>query len=345
MNIIRLYSGLTLLLAMTVVPALAADAPLGLTPPPPSAIGDKAVLVVPHPDHNVLLRNSDALLVTNKRLVYDMWRTVMSGGQVEKMEEFFARDLLQHNPVIATGLNAYRNWLQSQLQHKNSVPSKIAEPLITMIAEGDKVALAFVTAYPEPDGSGDTYTSTHFYLYRIGNNKIAEQWESVQVPDGLVPPLVENGGPLPVRGTQGRAQLAMLDSADRGLANNKRLVFDTWRHIPEGGREELADLYLDETYIQHNPNATTGRAGFKEYFAMRPDSSIEAELEDPIVAMVAEGDLVLQVLEEERSDPNKPGSIYKVAWFDLFRVANGRLIEHWDAAAKGELPAAMQQAR
>lgn len=78
---------------------------------------------------------------------------------------------------------------------------------------------------------------------------------------------------------------------------------------------------------------------------MRPDSSIEAELEDPIVAMVAEGDLVLQVLEEERSDPNNPGSIYKVAWFDLFRVANGRLIEHWDAAAKGELPAAMQQAR
>mgnify|MGYP000070578120 CR=1 FL=1 len=345
MNIIRLYSGLTLLLAMTVVPALAADAPLGLTPPPPAAMGDKAVLVVPHPDHNVLLRNRDALLVTNKRLVYDMWRTVMSGGQVEKMEEFFARDLLQHNPVIATGLNAYRNWLQSQLQHKNSVPSKIAEPLITMIAEGDKVALAFVTAYPEPDGSGATYTSTHFYLYRIENNKIAEQWESVQVPDGLVPPLVENGGPLPVRGTQGRAQLAMLDSADRGLANNKRLVFDTWRHIPEGGREELADLYLDETYIQHNPNATTGRAGFKEYFAMRPDSSIEAELEDPIVAMVAEGDLVLQVLEEERSDPNKPGTSYKVAWFDLFRVANGRLIEHWDAAAKGELPAAMQQAR
>jgi len=69
MNIIRLYSGLTLLLAMTVVPALAADAPLGLTPPPPAAMGDKAVLVVPHPDHNVLLRNRDALLVTNKRLV------------------------------------------------------------------------------------------------------------------------------------------------------------------------------------------------------------------------------------------------------------------------------------
>jgi predicted SnoaL-like aldol condensation-catalyzing enzyme len=122
-------------------------------------------------------------------------------------------------------------------------------------------------------------------------------------------------------------------------------VFDLWRQVPEGGREELAELYLDETYIQHNPNATTGRAGFKEYFTKRPDSSIETFLEDPIVAYVAEGNLMLQVLEEERPDPNKPGSIYKVCWFDLFRIQDGRLIEHWDAAAKGELPASMQQAK
>jgi len=334
-----------LLLSMAVAAVIAADMPLGLSPPPLSIVGDQAVPVVPHPDQDVLLRNADAMLVTNKRLVYDMWRTVMSAGQVEKMEEFFAQDLKQHNPLISSGLNAYRNWLQPKLQHKRNIPSTITESLVTLIAEGDKVAMAFVTAYPEPDGSGNTYTSTHFYLYRIEGGRIAEQWESVQVPAGMVPPPAENGGPLPVRGSQGRAQLTLLDSADRGLANNKRLVFDVWRQIPEGGREELADLYLEEAYIQHNPNATTGRAGFKEYFAKRPDSSVEAELEDPIVAVVAEGDLVLQVLEEVRPDLNLPGSIYKVAWFDLFRVANGRLIEHWDAAAKGELPAAMQRAR
>lgn len=338
-------TALTLVLTLVTATLFAAESPSGLTPPPPPMADDRAVPVVPHTDHNVLLRQRDAMLATNKRLVYDMWRTVMSAGQVEKMEEFFAMDLKQHNPVIPTGLVAYRNWLQPQLQHRNRVPRRISEPLITLIAENDKVALAFVTEYPEPDGSGKTYTSTHFYLYRIENGKIAEQWESAQVPNGVVPLPVENGGPLPVRGVQGMAQVAMLDSLDRDLANNKRLVFDTWRNIPEGGREELADIYLDETYIQHNPNATTGRAGFKEYFTKRPDSTVESFLEDPLVALVAEGDLVLQVLEEERPDPNKPGSIYKVAWFDLFRIADGRLIEHWDAAAKGELPAAMQQAR
>jgi predicted SnoaL-like aldol condensation-catalyzing enzyme len=339
----RLLSGSILVALLSWMPG--SQAQVGLTPPSPPSVDNKAVLVIPHPEQSRLLRNANPQLAANKKQVYDMWRTVMSAGHVDAMPQFFADNLQQHNPVIATGLTAYQKWLQPQLQRKATVPATISEPLITMLAEGDKVGMAFVTSYPEPDGSGKTYTSTHFYLFRLANNKIAEMWESVQVPTGVVPPLAEAGGPLPVRGTPGVAQIAMLASADPLLANNKRVVFDTWRQIPEGGREELAAIYLDETYIQHNPNATTGRAGFVEYFTKRPDSSIETFLEDPIVALLAEEDLVMQVLEEERPNPNKPGDIYKVAWFDVFRVHNGLLIEHWDAAAKGELPAAMQQAR
>lgn len=332
------------LMSAHALPAFSADADaVSLVPPPAPIVEGKPVPVVPHTDQRQLLINHDSVLAANKRLVYDMWRTVVSAGQVDRMSEFYAADLKQHNPIIATGLAAYQEHQRKVLQRRDSVPDVITEPLITMIAEGDKVGMAFVTEYPEPDGSGKTYTSTHFYLFRIERGRIAEQWESAQVPNGVVPPAANAGGPLPVRGTQGGAQIAMLANDAPRLANNKRLAFDTWRQIPEGGREELAELYLDEIYIQHNPNAATGRAGFKEYFSRRPDSSIETFLEDPLVALVAEGDLVMQVLEEERPDPNRPGEIYKVAWFDLFRVANGRLIEHWDAAAKGELPAAMQQ--
>jgi predicted SnoaL-like aldol condensation-catalyzing enzyme len=323
--------------------ALAAESQFVLSPPPPAAVNDQAVLVVRHPDQSKLLHNADAQLAANKRLVYAMWRTVMSAGQVDKAPQFFAADLKQHNPLIATGLPAYQHWLAANLKKQDKVPATIAEPLITMVAEGNNVGMAFVTEYPEPDGSGKTYTSTHFYLWRIENGKIAEQWESVQVPKGVLPPAADKGGPLPVRGIQGLAQLPMLASKDMALANNKRTVFDLWRQIPEAGREELAELYLDETYIQHNPNATTGRAGFKEYFTKRPDTPIQTSLTHPLVAYVAEGNLVLQVLEEIRPDLNHPGADYKVAWFDLFRLADGRLIEHWDAAAKGELPAVMQQ--
>ncbi|HTQ99521.1 MAG TPA: nuclear transport factor 2 family protein [Candidatus Acidoferrum sp.] len=331
----------TMLLSTRAV--IAAEADFTLTPPPPPSVNDQAVLVIPIADQSVLLSNADKSISINKHRVYDMWRTVMSAGQVEKAPQFFAADLKQHNPVIATGLAAYQKWLTPQLKRKAEVPAKIAEPLISMVAEGNFVGMAFVTSYPEPDGSGKTYTSTHFYLFRLEKEKIAEMWESVQIPKGVLPPTVD--APLPVRGIQKLAQLPLLASHDPELANNKRTVFDLWRQIPEAGREELADLYLDETYIQHNPNATTGRAGFKEYMAKRPDAPIESWINRPVVAYVAEGNIVMQVLEEVRPDPNHPGTEYKVAWFDMFRLSHGKLIEHWDAAAKGELPAVMQQAK
>ncbi|MGP1664841.1 MAG: nuclear transport factor 2 family protein, partial [Rhodanobacter sp.] len=99
-------------------------------------------------------------------------------------------------------------------------------------------------------------------------------------------------------------------------------------------------LYMDPIYIQHNPNAATGRAGAVEYFSRRPDTPIETFITAPLVALVAEGDLVVQVLETERE---QNGVTYQVPWFDMFRIESGRVIEHWDTASKGELPPIMQQ--
>jgi predicted SnoaL-like aldol condensation-catalyzing enzyme len=216
--------------------------------------------------------------------------------------------------------------------------------LVTLIAEGHYVVLAQVSHYAEPDGSGSTYTSTRFDLYRIQDGVIAEHWDSVQLLPGLDLPTSTEGGPLPVVGVQGLAQHSMLAHSDAQIFANKRLAYDLWRHLPEAGREELAELYLDPIYIQHNPNAATGREGVKEYFAKRPDSSIDTWLEDPLVASVAEGDLVVQVLQEERPHPDT-GETYYVAWFDMFRMQDNLVIEHWDTASKGELPVAMQQSR
>ena len=224
----------------------------------------------------------------------------------------------------------------------NGKPQPVADTLpdlVTLIAEGPYVAAVFVARYPEPDGSGATYTSTHFDLFRVAGGRIAEHWDSSLFRAGQQVPDYGTAQALPVVGQTGSAQYAQLANANPMLFVNKRLAFDLWRQIPEGGREELAELYLDPTYIQHNPNAATGREGFKEYFARRPDSAIDPALETPLVAMVAEGDLVVQVLETTRE---QNGVTYRVPWFDMFRIADGRVIEHWDTAAKGELPAARE---
>jgi predicted SnoaL-like aldol condensation-catalyzing enzyme len=128
--------------------------------------------------------------------------------------------------------------------------------------------------------------------------------------------------------------LSLLSSDDPALEANKRLVFDVWRQIVDAGREELAGIYLDPDYIQHNPNAATGRDGFKAYFSRREDRPIETSLRAPLVALLAEGDLVVQVVRFEEPNPYTPGETYTTAWFDMFRIADGRLVEHWDAARK-----------
>jgi predicted SnoaL-like aldol condensation-catalyzing enzyme len=322
---------------------LAALAQTSLAPPHAPLIEGQTVRVTAHPDQLSLLQSADPRLAANKRLVFDLWRTVLLAGQVEQADRFLAENYIQHNVTARTGREAFKQIFASFVPRQDAIPDTIPE-LVTIIAEGDYVVLALVSHYPEPDGSGNTYTSTHFDLFRIENGMVAEHWDSVQLRAGLNVPTPEDGGPMPVVGTQGLAQLAMLFNDDPQLFANKRLAFDLWRHIPEGGREEMAELYLDPIYIQHNPNAATGREGFKEYFSRRPDSTVDTYLEDPLVALVAEGDLVVQVLQEERPHPDT-GETYYVAWFDMFRIAGNRVIEHWDTASKGELPAVMQQAQ
>src|ERR1035438_4761999 len=63
-----------------------------------------------------------------------------------------------------------------------------------------------------------------------------------------------------------QSQKTMLYSNDPRLAKNKKIVYDFWRSVLEGGHLELAPQYMLETYIQHNPNVPTGRQGFLDFF-------------------------------------------------------------------------------
>ena len=47
---------------------------------------------------------------------------------------------------------------------------------------------------------------------------------------------------------------------------NLDFVMNWWREVLYAGHFELAPKYQAENYIQHNPNANTGRAGFVEFF-------------------------------------------------------------------------------
>ncbi len=130
-------------------------------------------------------------------------------------------------------------------------------------------------------------------------------------------------------------QEQLLASSDAKLAANKRLVYDFWREVFEGGHLELADKYLAESYIQHNPNVPTGRAGFVSFFSQFAKAKpIEPRIKAPLVAIVAEGDLVSLSFVKEAADPKDAAKKYTTTWFDMFRVEGGKIAEHWDPATK-----------
>jgi predicted SnoaL-like aldol condensation-catalyzing enzyme len=127
----------------------------------------------------------------------------------------------------------------------------------------------------------------------------------------------------------------LLASSDAKAAANKRLVYDFWREVFEGGHMELVDKYLAEDYIQHNPQVPTGRAGFVAMFSkfVKP-STIEARVKAPLVSILAEGDTVVLAFVQQLPDPKEPAKQYTSTWFDMFRIENGLIAEHWDAATK-----------
>jgi predicted SnoaL-like aldol condensation-catalyzing enzyme len=130
-------------------------------------------------------------------------------------------------------------------------------------------------------------------------------------------------------------QESMLKHPDPRLAANKRFVYDFWREVFEAAHMDLAPKYMAESYIQHNPNVATGRQAFVDFFSkIRKPLPIEPRVKAPLVAMLADGDLVVMAFAREYPDPRDPAQKYTTTWFDMFRIADGKIAEHWDPATK-----------
>ena len=136
----------------------------------------------------------------------------------------------------------------------------------------------------------------------------------------------------------GAADGGLFFSQDPALNANKQVVFHILRDLLEANHWELADRYIAQEYRQHNPNAADGRAAVVAYFTevlkVRP-SDIPDRLHTPVIAVLAEGDLVT-VLHPRRVRDG--GSEYHTTWFDTWRIRDGKAVEHWDPALLHESP-------
>jgi predicted SnoaL-like aldol condensation-catalyzing enzyme len=294
------------------------------------------VEVAPHPDPLSALASPDPELADNKRLVFDMWRSIVNAGHTEVADQMLAEGYVQHSPVLRTGRKAFKEIFS--VVPRREVPALVEPPLVQSIAEGNLVVMSLLERVAAREDT-PAYITTHFNLFRVADGRLAEHWHSVHTPPGADVPLPEDGGPQPVVGLLGEEQRRLLGSVDPVLARNKRLVFDMWREIVDAGREERAGRYIDAGFIEHNPDAGTGIAGFRRHFSARADRPVEPWMKAPVVALLAEGNMVALVTMQEHPHPARAGRTYTTTWFDMFRIVNGRIAEHWDDAAPGEKPA------
>ena len=107
------------------------------------------------------------------------------------------------------------------------------------------------------------------------------------------------------------------------LDENKRRVRSFYEEAFNGGDPEGAvKRYLGNQYIQHNPQGADGPEAFIGFVS----GSVEfPQLNLDIKRMIAEGDLVV-THSNLKNSPEDRGS----AVVDLFRVENGKIVEHWD---------------
>jgi predicted SnoaL-like aldol condensation-catalyzing enzyme len=135
----------------------------------------------------------------------------------------------------------------------------------------------------------------------------------------------------------------MKDSAEQHrLERNKQLCERLMQLLVNPLTAEQARDLITEGYIQHNPNIPDGREPILNFAATQEGQQAKETMQIAGPAQfVAEGDFVVMIQPVLRPDPCRPGETYTLYWFDMWRIEDGRVAEHWDAAEK--LPWSMRE--
>ena len=104
----------------------------------------------------------------------------------------------------------------------------------------------------------------------------------------------------------------------------------------------IAEKYLSPEYKQHTlmlPGSGTDREKLVRMFQSRPAAPAGAAPTPPqrTDAVMAEGDRVMLLTSREQPDP-ATGKLKPTYVFNMFRLKDGKLVEHWDVMPAGVGP-------
>jgi predicted SnoaL-like aldol condensation-catalyzing enzyme len=220
-------------------------------------------------------------------------------GNAAAFDVINPKKFVQHDPQVADGLSGLKAWLASAPQGQISVKP------VRVLVDGTYVLVHSETVLP----SGPTVA---WDVFRFEHGKIVEHWASRQ----------PEHGPNPAGHTELDGPTAVTDR--QATQHNKQLAWKAMASILRDGDFSLLGepLYNDAGYIQHSEGTTTdGAAATKAVLQQFVESGTLVYTK--IEKVLGEGNFVLVI--GTGSFGGTPLSFY-----DMFRVAKGKITEHWD---------------
>lgn len=151
-----------------------------------------------------------------------------------------------------------------------------------------------------------------FDIFRWENGKIVEHWDNLQE----TPKSANSIGHTMIDGS---TEVKDLNKTDE----NKKLVRSFVEDILVNGKmDKLAGYFNGDNYIQHNPQIPDQLSGLGATLGELAKQGVFLKY-DKIHRILGEGNFVLVVSEGHF------GKSYN-SFYDLFRVENGKIAEHWD---------------
>ncbi|MFO0727755.1 MAG: nuclear transport factor 2 family protein [Myxococcota bacterium] len=232
-----------------------------------------------------------------KHQVFALLRSIETGDHAP-VASINPTRYIQHNLGVADGLAGFGAVLAA-------LPpgSGRARP-VRVFQDGD-----FVFAHTEYDFFGP---KIGFDVFRFEDGKIVEHWDNLQPTPA---------GPSP----SGRSMIdGPTEATDLGQTEaNKALVRRFLEEVLVAGKLGALGQYFDgDRYLQHNPGVADGLSGLGAAMAEMQRRG-QAMRFSRVHRVLGEGSFVLAMSEGTIGD--RP-----TAFYDLFRVEQGKIAEHWD---------------
>ncbi len=143
----------------------------------------------------------------------------------------------------------------------------------------------------------------------------------VLLPVYFLLPACSNKVPVTVTEDVHADSLIYLAAIEQQEQANKKLVTDYYQELYGDKNTDAIDRYLDSNYVQHNPNIADGRDALRAAAIIWFKAAVKEKID--IKHIAADGNFVY--LHTRGIENGKT-----VAIMDIYRVENGKIMEHWD---------------